>query len=56
MPVLALGGEKSYGTQMKAELETWRRNVKGGVVPNPATGSWRKIRAATTKLVVDFLK
>src|SRR6476646_8031862 len=34
MPVLALGGEKSYGAGMAAELEFVASNVKGGQVPN----------------------
>jgi pimeloyl-ACP methyl ester carboxylesterase len=56
MPVLALGGEKSYGTHMKTELDFVATNVKGGVIP--ATGHWimEENPAATTKLVLDFLK
>ena len=38
MPVLALGGEKSYGTKMKAELDDVASNVKGGVIPD--SGHW----------------
>ena len=49
MPVLALGGEKSYGLTMADDLEQVAVNVKGGVVPDsPATGSWKKIRATTS--------
>ena len=34
MPVLALGGEKSYGLKMADELtRTLRLNVKSGVIP-----------------------
>lgn len=55
MPVLALGGEKSYGTHMADELKFVATNVKGGVVP--ASGHWimEENPEATTKLVLDFL-
>jgi pimeloyl-ACP methyl ester carboxylesterase len=55
MPVLALGGEKSYGTHMADELKFVASNVKGGVVP--ASGHWimEENPEATTKLVLDFL-
>ena len=55
LPVLALGGEKSYGTHMKAELDDVAVNVKGGVVPD--SGHWiiEENPVATTKLVVDSL-
>ena len=33
MPVLALGGEKSYGADMATELEFVASDVKGGVHP-----------------------
>src|SRR6201995_1309461 len=33
MPVLALGGEKSYGLGMKTELDAVASNVTGGVIP-----------------------
>jgi pimeloyl-ACP methyl ester carboxylesterase len=56
MPVLALGGEKSYGRGMEAELKSVATNVKGGVIP--ASGHWvmEENPAATTTLVVDFVK
>jgi pimeloyl-ACP methyl ester carboxylesterase len=55
MPVLALGGEKSYGTHMADELKFVATNVKGGIVP--ASGHWimEENPEATTKLVLDFL-
>jgi hypothetical protein len=33
MPVLALGGEKSFGTQMAEIMRAGAENVSGGVVP-----------------------
>ncbi len=33
LPVLALGGEKSYGAGMETELEFVATNVEGGVIP-----------------------
>jgi pimeloyl-ACP methyl ester carboxylesterase len=55
LPVLALGGEKSYGANMETELKFVATNVKGGVIP--ASGHWvmEENPEATTKLVVDFL-
>jgi pimeloyl-ACP methyl ester carboxylesterase len=56
IPVLALGGEKSYGLKMKAELDDVAANVQGGVVPG--TGHWimEENPQATTKLVLGFLQ
>jgi len=56
MPVLALGGEKSYGTVMADDLKQVATNVTSGIVP--ASGHWimEENPEATTKLVVDFLE
>jgi len=56
LPVLALGGEKSYGLKMKGELDDVAANVKGGVVPESGHWIMEENPAATTKLVLDFLK
>jgi pimeloyl-ACP methyl ester carboxylesterase len=55
MPVLALGGEKSYGAGMATELKFVASNVKGGVIP--ASGHWimEENPDATTQMVLDFL-
>jgi len=55
MPVLALGGEKSFGKGMAEEASFVAANVTGGIVP--ASGHWimEENPRATTKLVVDFL-
>ncbi len=55
MPVLALGGEKSYGAGMAAELGFVASDVKGGVIPNSGHWIMEENPAATTKLIVDFL-
>jgi pimeloyl-ACP methyl ester carboxylesterase len=56
LPVLALGGEKSYGVKMKGELDDVAANVKGGVVPESGHWIMEENPAVTTKLVLDFLK
>jgi pimeloyl-ACP methyl ester carboxylesterase len=55
MPVLALGGEKSYGLTMAAELSDVAGNVKGGVIPDSGHWIMEENPQATTKLVLDFL-
>jgi pimeloyl-ACP methyl ester carboxylesterase len=56
MPVLALGGAKSYGAAMKTELDFVASNVEGGVIP--ASGHWimEENPGATVAMVLDFLK
>jgi pimeloyl-ACP methyl ester carboxylesterase len=55
LPVLALGGEKSYGAHMADELRAIATNVEGGVIP--ASGHWvmEENPEATTKLVLAFV-
>jgi len=55
MPVLALGGEKSYGADMATELGFVATDVKGGVVPNSGHWIMKENPAATTTMIVDFL-
>jgi pimeloyl-ACP methyl ester carboxylesterase len=55
MPVLALGGEKSYGTNMAVEIGFVASNVKGGVVFDAGHWIMEENPAAVTKLVADFL-
>ncbi|MFT4254941.1 MAG: alpha/beta hydrolase [Caulobacter sp.] len=56
MPVLALGGEKSFGLTMAAVMRFTASDVAEGVVP--ASGHWimEENPQATTKLVGDFLR
>ena len=56
LPVLALGGEKSYGLRMKGELDDVAANVKAGVIPEAGHWIMEENPGATTKLVLDFLK
>jgi len=55
MPVLALGGEKSYGNNMQTELKAVAVNVKGGVIPSSGHWVMEENPDATTKLVLGFL-
>jgi len=55
MPVLALGGEKSFGPMMATIMRASAANVTEGIVP--ASGHWimEENPAATVKLVREFL-
>jgi pimeloyl-ACP methyl ester carboxylesterase len=55
MPVLALGGEKSYGAGMAVEATAVASNVKGGIIPEAGHWVMEENPGATTQLVVDFL-
>jgi pimeloyl-ACP methyl ester carboxylesterase len=55
MPVLAIGGEKSFGAKVAVIMRNAATNVKEAIVP--AAGHWlmEENPAATVKLVDDFL-
>ncbi len=55
MPVLAIGGEKSYGTGMVAEIKSVATNVKGDMVPDAGHWIMEENPTAVTKIVLDFL-
>src|SRR4051794_2551983 len=55
MPVLALGGEKSFGKGMADEASFVAANVTGGIVPGSGHWIMEENPQATTKLVTDFL-
>ena len=55
MPVLALGGEKSYGLKMKDELDDVARQCQGGVVPDSGHWIMEENPQGTTRLVLGFL-
>ena len=56
MPVLAVGGEKSFGTTMETVARAAASNVKGVVIPH--SGHWllEEQPAATIAVVTDFLR
>jgi len=54
LPVLALGGEKSYGTKMKDRAGYVASNVQGGVIPDSGHWIMEENPQGTTKLVLDF--
>jgi pimeloyl-ACP methyl ester carboxylesterase len=56
MPVLAIGGEKSFGTQMAAVMRFAAEDVSGGVIPESGHWIMEENPAATVKAVTDFLK
>ena len=56
MPVLALGGEKSYGTTMADDLKQVATNVTAGVIPESGHWIMEENPQATTKMVMDFLR
>src|SRR5437868_7117902 len=56
MPVLAAGGEKSFGPMMAAVMRAAASNVQTAVVSNSGHWVMEENPAATIKLVEDFLK
>jgi pimeloyl-ACP methyl ester carboxylesterase len=55
MPVLALGGEKSFGKGMADEAGFVAANVTGGIVPNSGHWIMEENPQATAQLVTAFL-
>ncbi len=55
MPVLAIGGEKSFGLQMAAIMRFAATDVTEGVVPGSGHWIMEENPDATVKLVTDFL-
>jgi pimeloyl-ACP methyl ester carboxylesterase len=56
MPVLAVGGEKSFGPMMATVMRAAATNVTEGIVPNSGHWIMEENPEATTKLVRDFLE
>jgi len=56
MPVLAFGGEATFGPMIGAVMRCVADNVEDVIIPD--CGHWitEEQPAATTKLVVDFLR
>jgi pimeloyl-ACP methyl ester carboxylesterase len=55
MPVLAVGGEKSFGPQMAEIMRFAATHVEQGIVPNSGHWIMEENPTATIKLVTDFL-
>jgi pimeloyl-ACP methyl ester carboxylesterase len=55
MPVLALGGEKSFGPTMAVVMRAAATNVQEGVVPNSGHWVMEENPDATIALVTEFL-
>ena len=56
MPVLAVGGEKSFGTGMADELRFVASNVSSGIVPHSGHWIMEENPQATVKIVTEFLE
>ena len=56
VPVLAIGGEKSFGPMMGTVMRAAASNVQTAVVPNSGHWVMEENPAATIKLIEDFLK
>jgi pimeloyl-ACP methyl ester carboxylesterase len=55
MPILAVGGEKSFGPTMAVVMRAAATNVTEAIVPHSGHGVMEENPSATMKLVVDFL-
>jgi pimeloyl-ACP methyl ester carboxylesterase len=55
MPVLGVGGEKSFGPGMADELRFVANNVSGGIVPHSGHWIMEENPQATVKIVTEFL-
>jgi len=55
MPVLAVGGEKSFGPMMATVMRFAASNVTEGIVPNSGHWVMEENPSAAIKLVTDFL-
>jgi pimeloyl-ACP methyl ester carboxylesterase len=56
MPVLAVGGEKSYGPMMATVMRAVATNVTEGIVPSSGHWVMEENPSATIKLITDFLR
>jgi pimeloyl-ACP methyl ester carboxylesterase len=55
MPVLAIGGEKSFGPTMAVVMRAAASNVTEGIVPHSGHWIMEENPTATIKLITDFL-
>jgi pimeloyl-ACP methyl ester carboxylesterase len=56
MPVLAIGGEKSFGPMMATVARAAATNVQGAVIPGSGHWLMEEQPQATVSVIVDFLK
>ena len=56
VPVLAIGGEKSFATQMAEVMRSGADNVTSGVIPNSGHWIMEENPQATVKMVRAFLE
>ena len=56
MPVLAVGGEKSFGTTMATVTQFAAANVTGAVIPGAGHWLMEEQPDATVKVIADFLQ
>jgi pimeloyl-ACP methyl ester carboxylesterase len=56
MPVLAVGGEKSFGTTMATVTQFAASNVTGAVIPGAGHWLMEEQPEATVKVIADFLQ
>ena len=56
MPVLAIGGEKSFGTMMATVAQAAATNVQGVVIPSSGHWLMEEQPEQTVSVIVDFLK
>ena len=54
MPVLALGGDRSFGTQMGEIMNLVASNVTTGVIKDSAIGSWKSSRRRPRRRLLDL--
>jgi pimeloyl-ACP methyl ester carboxylesterase len=55
MPVLAIGGEKSFGSTMATVMRAAATNVTEGIVPHAGHWVMEENPTDTIKLITDFL-
>jgi pimeloyl-ACP methyl ester carboxylesterase len=56
MPVLAIGGERSFEPMMATVARAAATNVKGGVIPDSGHWLMEEQPQATVSVIVDFLR
>jgi pimeloyl-ACP methyl ester carboxylesterase len=55
MPVLAIGGDKSFGPMMATVMRVVATNVEEGIIPNSGHWTMEENPAATVSMVMSFL-